>query len=357
MPAPRYVGHEHVTASIWRMVSERRLPQTLLFAGPRGVGKATLARHLAAGINCAIGPGQPCGDCSPCRRILAADLSKEEYRKILSDRRKLPAAKRSENPLVIATHPDVLIFPPDGPMRIVGIDQARLMRNQARIRPSEGRRRIFVIKEAERANAEAGNALLKTLEEPASNLTIILTTANPYLLPATIRSRSIPFYFGALSAAEMETFLVLREDINASLREQVGAWSQGSPGVALSIDVGEFLARRKAMLALVRAALAKGDFASLAGEMDAIARKQSEGIDRLAEMLSSLLRDLLRLHLNVKQGLTHRDIQTELAGLASSAGFAWTERAVSALDSLEKLQQVNIQKQIAMEAYALTLRE
>ncbi len=339
------------------MVSEGRLPQTLLFAGQAGVGKTTLARHLAAGINCSIGPGKPCGDCSPCQRILAADLSKQEYRKILADRRKLPAAKRSENPLIVATHPDVLIFPPDGPMRIIGIDQARLLRNQARLSPSEGRRRIFVIKNAERANSEAANALLKTLEEPAPNLTIILTSVNPYLLPATIRSRSIPFYFDALSPAEIEIFLNTREDISDSLRKQVGAWSRGSPGVALSIDVAEFLARRKAMLALVRTALAKGEFVQLASEMDAIARKQAESIDVLAEMLSSLLRDLLRLHLKVKDGLTHRDIATELAQLAGQSTFAWTERAVAALDMLEQLQQTNIQKQIALEAYALSMRK
>jgi DNA polymerase-3 subunit delta' len=357
MPAPAFVGHKRIANSLWRMVLEGRLPQTLLFAGQRGIGKTTLARHLAAGINCASGPGRPCGSCSPCQRILAADLSKEEYRKVLADRRKLPAAKRSEYPLIVATHPDVLIFPPDGPMRMIGIDQARLLRNQARISPSEGRRRIFVIKDAERANAEAANALLKTLEEPASKLTIILTSVNPYLMPATIRSRSIPFYFGALSPVEMETFLQARKDIPDALREQVSAWSRGSPGVALSIDVGEFLARRKAMLALVRTALAKGEFVRLAREMDAIARNQSEGIDRLAEMLSSLLRDLLRLHLNVKGGLTHRDISTELAELASLSTFAWTERAVNALDKLEKLQQTNIQKQIALEAYALSLRK
>ena len=356
MPAPVFIGHKRIADSIWRMVSEGRLPQTLLFAGQEGVGKATLARHVGAGINCLTGPGKPCGDCSPCQRILSTDLSKAEFQKLLADRRNLPAAKRNENPLVVATHPDVLIFPPDGPMQIIGIDQARKLRSQARISPTEGRRRIFIIDHAERANAEAANALLKTLEEPASNLTIILTSENPYLLPATIRSRSIPFYFSGLTPSEMESFLQAREDIPESIRGQVGAWSNGSPGVALSIDVEEFLGRRKAMLAIVRAALAQGNFARLAAAMDTVARKQSETIDRLAAMLSSLLRDILRLHLHVKEGLTHRDIESELAALARKASFSWTERAIAALDELERLRQTNIQKQIALEAYALSMR-
>ena len=356
MPAPILIGHRTIADSLWRMVGEGRLPQTLLFAGPAGVGKATLARHLAAGINCASGPGRPCGDCSSCQRILATDLSSESNRQVVDERRKLPAAKRSEAPLVIATHPDFLIFPPDGPMRVIGIDQARLLRSAARYSPSEGRRRIFVLEHAERANVEAANALLKTLEEPSPELTIVLTSENPQLLPATIRSRAIPMYFSALSNEEMESFLLMRADIPETVREHVGAWSQGSPGVALSLNVEDYLRRRQAMLALLKTALSKGEFAVLTSELDALGRRQSEGIDRLATMLTSLLRDLLRLHLRIDHGLIHRDIAEELSQLARRSNFAWTERAVAALDELERLQQTNIQKQIALEAFALTLR-
>ena len=355
MPTPRLVGHGRIAASLWRMVAEDRLPQTLLFAGPDGVGKATLARHLAAGINCETGPGPPCGDCSACERILGADLSTETYRRMFEERRKLPAAKRSEAPLVVSTHPDVLVFPPDGPMRILGIDQARLLRRAARLAPSEGRRRIFVLDDAERANSEAANALLKTLEEPGPSLTIILTTENPYQLPATIRSRSIPFYFAPLSQEEMVAFLQSRE-VDEEIRERIGTWSRGSPGTALALDVDEFLGRRAAMLALVAAAMARGEFGRLAGELEAIARRPSGSIDQLAHMLSSLLRDLLRLHLGVRADLTHADIAPDLERLATRATFEWTERALLSLAELEALQQTNIQRQIALEAYALALR-
>lgn len=357
MAAPRLIGHRAVADSLWRMVEEERLPQTLLFAGPAGVGKATLARHLAAGINCVSGPGKPCGDCSSCQRILATDLSSEPYRQMFEERRKLPAAKRSETPLVIATHPDFLIFPPDGPMHVISIDQARLLRRSARFGPSEGRRRIFVLEHAERANVEAANALLKTLEEPSSELTVVLTSENPQLLPATIRSRAIPMYFSALSNEEMESFLRMRSDIPPTIREHIGAWAQGSPGVALSLNVEDFLRRRQAMLALLKTALSNGEFAVLSGELGALARKQSEGIDRLSSMLTSLLRDLLRLHLKIEEGLVHRDIAGELSQLARQSDFAWTQRAAAALDHLEKLQPTNIQRQIALEAFALTLQQ
>ena len=356
MPAPRLIGHKRIAASLWRMVKEDRLPQTLMFAGPEGVGKATLARHLAAGINCEERRGPPCGDCSSCERILAVDLSRKVYRDLLLDRLKLRPAKRAESPLVVANHPDVLTFPPDGPMRVIGIDQARMLRNVARHAPAEGRRRIFVLDHAERATPEAANALLKTLEEPGPDLTIVLITENPYQLPATIRSRSIPFYFAALSPAAMETFLRSRDAVPEATRRKVQAWSRGSPGIALSLDVGEFTRRRAAMLSLIRTSLGKGEFARFTARIEVLARRRSEGIDQLAAMLASLLRDLIRLNLGVREDLTHIDIAEDLAKLAPRSDFHWIEKALHALDDLRLLQQVNIQKQLALEAYALSLR-
>lgn len=358
MPAPVLNGeyHRKVAASIRRMVAEDRLPQTLLFAGPIGIGKATLARQVAAGINCAVGPGEPCGDCSACERILSADLSAPRYQALFAERSKLAAAKRNESPLMIAEYTDVLIFPPDGPMQTIGIAQALALRKAARLRASEGRQRIFIIEHAERTTPEAANALLKTLEEPASGLTIILTSENPYLLLPTIRSRAVPFFFPALTPDEMTTFFARRQDIPAEVREQAATWSRGSPGLALSLDIEEFQVRREAMLALVRTSLSRGEFARLVAEVERVARKRTEGIEELAAMLSSILRDLLRLHLKVNQNLTHADIGSELAKLASRVSFQWIERAITALDELEEMGQRNIQKQIALEAYALGLQ-
>ena len=161
MATARFFGNRDIADSLFRMAGEDRLPQTLLFAGPAGIGKATLARFLAAGINCDKGPAWPCGECSACLRILAADLSLDEHRKQFEERVKLPAAKRSENPLIVSTHPDFLIFPPDGPLRMISIEQARRLRQAAQFSPSEGRRRIFVIDHADRANSEAANARIQ----------------------------------------------------------------------------------------------------------------------------------------------------------------------------------------------------
>src|SRR5690606_25395076 len=141
---------------------------------------------------------------------------------------------------ILSTHPDFLIFPPDGPLHIISIDQARQLRKAAQHNPSEGRRRVFHIDHADRPNDEAANSLLKTLEEPGPALTLILTSENPYEMLPTIRSRCVPFYFSPLTPHEMERYFDSREEFSQADRRRLASWSQGSPGRALGIDVEEY---------------------------------------------------------------------------------------------------------------------
>ena len=355
MPFSEYIGNETIVSVLRRMMTDDRLPQTMLFAGPLGVGKATLARFMAAAVNCHRNDGDFCGECSSCLRTLAADLSKSEYLEQAAEREKMPAAKRNEAPLTISTHPDFLIFPPDGPLRMISIDQARQLRKAAQFSPSEGRRRVFVIDHAERANDEAANSLLKTLEEPAPALTIILTSEKPFELLPTIRSRSVPFYFSPLTADEMDRYFEARTEFSAAERTRLGGWAQGSPGRAFAMDADEYLARREAMLALIRTALGTAGFGEMAGRLEGIARKSGEKIELLVEMAEGLLRDLLHLRLGSGR-LINGDIREELRELAERVELDWVDKASRRLGELNELGRRNIQKQVALEALAIGLR-
>lgn len=357
MPFSDYLGNRPVVDATRRMLAENRLPGTLLFAGPSGVGKATLARYLAAALNCkATEPDDFCGGCSSCLRILAADLSLPEYRQQADERAKMPAAKRGDSPLIVSTHPDFLIFPPDGPLAIIGVEQARALRAAARFNPSEGKHRIFVIDQADRANDEAANSLLKTLEEPAESLTLVLTAESPYELLPTIRSRCVPFYFTPLEPAEMETFFASREDFSSVDRERLASWSQGSPGRALALDVDEYLTRRETMLALLEVALDAGSFAGLIGRTEALARRTRERLEVFTEVLYGLLADLLHLRLGSGR-LVNADIREDLRELAERVSLDWLEEATKRLEELDEFGRRNVQKQIALEALAIGLRE
>src|SRR6202040_2951558 len=173
------------------MARQERIPQTLLLDGAEGAGKATLARRFAAAL---LGGAE---------KIEQDDLSLEQNAEGIAEREKWTSDKRNEDPLLFATHADFLTFPPDGPLRQITIEQMRLLKERAQFKPLHGRRRVFLIDHIDRANEQAANSLLKTLEEPPEHLILIMTAENPYDLLATIRSRSVPFHLGPLSNDEM----------------------------------------------------------------------------------------------------------------------------------------------------------
>ncbi|HYW44102.1 MAG TPA: AAA family ATPase [Bryobacteraceae bacterium] len=188
-------GNRHVIQSLEQMVRQERLAQTLLFSGPEGVGKATLARRLGARL---LGRGA---------LIEQDDLSLPHNLETVAAREKLPADKRNDDPLTFASHPDFVTFAPDGPLRQISIQQTRLLKERAQFLPHKGSRRIFLIDHVDRANDQAANSLLKTLEEPPDHLVVIMTAENAYDLLPTIRSRAVPFHFAPLAPEEMERFV------------------------------------------------------------------------------------------------------------------------------------------------------
>src|SRR5579883_2984553 len=108
------------------MIRRERIPQTLLFSGPEGIGKATLARRFGAAL---------LGD---AHKIEQDDLSLEPNLEIIAEREKWTADKRNEDPLFFAAHPDFMTFAPDGPLRQVTIQQMRFLKERAQLKPLKG---------------------------------------------------------------------------------------------------------------------------------------------------------------------------------------------------------------------------
>src|SRR5215469_10543708 len=181
----RFWGNAGVAEALEQMTAQDRLAQTLLFSGPEGVGKATLARRLGARL---LGYAE---------RIERDDLSLPDNLEIIASRERWPAEKRNEDPLLFSTHPDFVTFAPDGPLRQISIQQTRLLKERAQFLPHHGKRRIFLIDHVDRANEQAANSLLKILEEPPDHLILVMAAENAYDLLPTIRSRAVPFHFAA----------------------------------------------------------------------------------------------------------------------------------------------------------------
>ncbi|HWD00500.1 MAG TPA: DNA polymerase III subunit [Candidatus Sulfopaludibacter sp.] len=333
-------GNRAVTQALEQMVSQGRLAQTLLFSGPEGVGKATLARRLGAHL------------LDHAELIERDDLSLPANVEALAVREKLPSDKRNDDPLMLATHPDFVTFPPDGPLRQISIQQTRLLKERAQFMPNRGSRRVFLIDHVDRANDQAANSLLKTLEEPPDHLVLIMTAENAYDLLPTIRSRAVPFQFAPLSKDEMREFVRSR-GLDAPDRRI--ALAAGSPGIAVSLDLEAYDKRRAAMLTLLKVAAGVTPFGAWVPISESIGRSKSEKLDLYLKVLYELLHDLLILQQSGGE-IRNTDIRRELEPLAARLEFAWIRKAVTRVDEIAQLIRRNIQKVIALDALIAELR-
>jgi DNA polymerase-3 subunit delta' len=332
-------GNRALADSLEQMLESGRIPQTILLAGPEGVGKATLARRFAARL---LGGAES---------IEKDDLSLVGNLDIVAGREKWPADKRNEDPLLFASHPDFVSFAPDGPLRQISIPQMRLLKERAQFRPLKGQRRVFLIDQIDRAGEQAANSLLKTLEEPPPYLILFLTAANPYDLLPTIRSRSIWMHLAPLGDAEMRHFVASRklDDVERRI-----ALAQGSPGLAVSLDLEAYDRRRAAMLTLLEVASGAAPFAAWVKYAESPASRQ-EKLELLLRALYSLIDDVLLLQQGAT-GIRNTDLRDQLAALAGRVSFPWLRKAVAKVDELAELVRRNIQKNIALDALVLELR-
>ena len=230
----------------------------ILIAGPEGVGKQRLALWTAQLLLCEAPGAEPCGACRSCRLVLGlahADLhwivpiprpkasepdkqveeAGESLAELMEERRKAP-----------------LYAPADG-MSSHGMATARLIARRAALTPVEGRRKVFILGEAERlvvqeSSQEAANALLKLFEEPPPETYFLLTAADPGRLLPTIRSRTVPLRVGRLRDADVRAFLAaeLEPAPTGAALDRLVTRAGGSIGAALvESDTGQVGARRR----------------------------------------------------------------------------------------------------------------
>jgi DNA polymerase III subunit gamma/tau len=182
------IGQEHVTRTLQNAIEKGRTAHGYIFSGHRGIGKTTVARILAAALNCRSKDHpvpEPCGVCESCTEIRAGNSV---------DVIEIDAATNR------------------------GIDEIRELRGAARYRPARDRFKIYILDEAHQITDAAFNALLKTLEEPPEHIVFMLATTQPEDIPQTIRSRCQHFSFRAVKFDDIVgqlRDLVTREKIEA----------------------------------------------------------------------------------------------------------------------------------------------
>ncbi len=362
----RFVGNAPAVGALRRMLSAGRMPGSLILAGPSGLGKHTLASMIARALNCIDDVSQTSGDfcelCAMCRKIAPTEApdGDEDFSKMLTARAKMKAEDRRERPLMFSSHPDVIAFLPDGPLRQISIDQARRLKELAQYLPSEGRRKVLIVDEADRMDAAAANSMLKVLEEPPPTTVVILTATNYYELLPTIRSRGIAVHLSPVMESGVERFLAQRApEMSTADRKLAAHLSEGAPGCALTLGTSstELEAARKQRLDTVQwlagAAAQNPDYEQVMARTEALARGD-QTLETIVGVLYSLLEDLM--HLRAGRPV-QRNIELEavLRPLAQRLDAAWIERASGRLDELQKNLRRNVNRQLALEGLASIL--
>lgn len=344
MAFERIVGQEAAVALLRRSLASGRLPHALLFQGPECVGKATVARELAAVIQCES--GEACGRCGACRRL--ASGAHPDYLVIT----RLPKKSGAGVPVQVAEREeDEEAEMGGGELRaLIVVDQIRALTQHASFAPQEGSRRVFVIDPADRMNAEAQNALLKTLEEPPGGALMILVSAKPHLLRPTVRSRCLSVRFAPVPVARLRAELEAR-GVPAGEATARAALAEGCPGRALRLDLGARLARRDQILSAFEslAGRARG-LAELPSSTALLGVKEQDALLEALDVCESLLRDAARAASGLDgRDLMHADLAPRLAALGHKLGGPRAAALVRAIEALRADLRFNVNRTLLAE--------
>ncbi len=195
------------------------LPHALLLSGRRGIGKHYFAEQLAELLLCSENQAEPCGRCKGCRLIAAG------------------------------THPDLKQIEPPEDKQIIGVDQIRELTDYLSLTALCGGYRVVLIDPADRMNANAANSLLKTLEEPPVNTSLLLISDRPSALPATIRSRCQVISFErAARDLSLEWLRNQQPELDLQIAETVLELADGAPLRAADMATQGAIMQRSEML-------------------------------------------------------------------------------------------------------------
>ncbi len=321
------VGNARIKNILQKSLRRGRVPNSLLFMGPPGVGKIDMAYELAKSLNCLQGGDDACDKCPACTAIAKG------------------------------TFPDVMHIAPQ--KDILKIEQMRDLKEAAYLRPMIGKKRIFIIEQAEKMNLEAANSLLKVLEEPPYFSYILLVTVNLFILLPTILSRCQILSFAPISREDIEHCLSER-GVPQDRARILSLLVRGNLKQALQADWKEVRAQREEAWTLLHSFLHGEPPAAFLKKYSGRTRGEgfSQTMSPLLELLTSFCRDLLLLREGGdSRHLLNPDFEPRLRDEASSIGPACLLDLWAQIESAHYALQRNVNIKLFMSSMILNVME
>jgi DNA polymerase-3 subunit delta' len=215
---------------------------------------------------------------------------------------------------------------------------------------------VFILDGTETMRPDVANVLLKTLEEPPGSATLILTAPSPFNLLPTILSRCMQFHFAPLPVAEVETILRAHSDRKPADLTLAAQLSEGSPGLALELDLEDAVEKRRTALRILERAARGQGFAQLFADTAALAKDRESSFEELIGVFYGLLSDLLEINAGIRSPLLRNPhLSKELQALSRLVDRDWVSRAIDGMDKLAAGIRRNLNRQLGLDSLATSL--
>jgi len=315
------VGHEWAVELLERSRANGRVAHAYLLIGLPQIGKTTLALNFAQALHC-LGEGKPCGQCRSCLKIAHGN------------------------------HPDVRII--EAVNGTIKIDQIRSMQREVALSPHEGRWKVYIIRQMERATTEAANCLLKTLEEPPAQVILMLTASDIDQLLPTIISRCQVLNLRPPSVLLVQKVLEGRWGVDLERAKLLARLSGGRLGWAVRASEDEaILRKRERRLDEMTELMGQGRVERLR-----YAQQLSQSPDGLREVLDLWLiwwRDLLLIKGGSSTEVTNIDREATLRSQAQGYNLTQMRDFIEALRAAVWQLEHNANTRLALEVLMLSL--
>ncbi len=315
------VGHEWALDLLGQAIRSGRPSHAYLFTGPAAVGKTTVARAVAQALVCERGEGPPCGACPTCRRVAEG------------------------------RYPDVQLVKAE--KNTIQIDQVRSLQADAAIAPLEGRRKVFIIREIERATPPAANALLKTLEEPAPHVVLLLTSNRRDQVLPTILSRCQIMGLRPMPLDQLQAALETRWGLDEERARLLARLSAGRLGWAVAAHTDpELWDRRTRHLDDLLGLLAGNAIARLAY---AERLSRADDVETVLGLWATWWRDVLLVQQRIPETVLNLDRKPQLLQQAELFGAEQVQLALA--DLMQTLHRIraNVNLRLALDVLLLRL--
>jgi len=324
------VGHEKTIAHLRSAIALNRVSHAYLLTGDTGIGKKTIARAFAQALLCedkkAVASGNACGKCASCIQAMSGN------------------------------HPDIITWTHEKP-KTFSVDDVRDLAADVAIRPFTGSRKVYLIPDAQLMNAQAQNALLKTLEEPPEYAVMILMATSADAMLDTVRSRCTTLDLKPVPGSQLHEYLIEKAGVSIHEADVCEAFAQGNIGRALSLasseEFGEVLETAIHILSNIR----QWELSEIVHAVKELVPHKLT-IDDLLDLFTVWYRDVLFFKATRDaDGIVFTDHLVAIRKAASESSYEGIEAIIRAIERAKERLHANVSFELAMELLLLTMRE